>query len=204
MEEDMGLKGGGGGGHTLHLPQVSNLTTLQHVYTTLALTICVRLHSHPVFDLNWRVRIGAAELSGCRSKPLAVPTTPPEFTLRKKNPSLFQMEHDPKWRANMQKQRRRDIDRRGKSDAAAASCRRCWLVHKNIASISPHPAAQSCLCAAAKSDMSRPKDAEDLPELWLKIFTTRPRILRLVGFLIVVTKTEAPAASHRKKMNRDR
>lgn len=39
-----------GGGTSL--APVSNLTTLHPVYTTLALTICVHLHSQPVFDLN--------------------------------------------------------------------------------------------------------------------------------------------------------
>lgn len=88
---------------------VSNLTTLQHVATTLVLTICACLHSQPVFDLERRARIGA-ELCDCRSKLLAVPTTAPEFTFKKKKSSLIILDGAyPKWQASMQKQRRRDI-----------------------------------------------------------------------------------------------
>lgn len=148
MGENVGL-----GGDTSPAT-VSNLTTLQHVATTLTLTICVCLHSQPVFDPTWWVRIGA-ELSDCSTKLLAVPTTAPEFTLKKKSLIISEGAY-PKWQANMQKQRRRDIRRRGKSDAGGASCQRCRLVDKNIASISPHSAPQNLTCPNHKPRKTLP------------------------------------------------
>lgn len=104
---------------------MSNLTTLQHIYTTLTLTNCVGLHSQPMFDLNWPVRISAELSDRCMKPSVAVPTEAPEFNLKKERiPHYFRRS------LILNDQPCKNIYRCGKSDAARVSCQRGWLVDK--------------------------------------------------------------------------